>query len=64
MRTNDYRQIEKCNLKKVQWNTENVLMFIIKHFEMNKKSASNNPSGVDMPLNKKNQAKANYLEQF
>ena len=36
----------------MQWNTENTVMIIIKHLDMNKILALNNPLGVDILLNK------------
>ena len=36
----------------MQWNIENIVMITIKHLHMNQILALNNPSGVDVPLNK------------
>ena len=52
VQTNDYRQIKMYNVKKMQWNIENILMITIKHLEIHQISALNNPYRVDMPLNK------------
>ena len=34
------------------WNIENIVIITIKHLQINKISALNNPLGVDMLLNK------------
>ena len=40
--TNDYRQI-KVQIKKMQWNIENIVMITIKYLQINQILALNNP---------------------
>ena len=42
---------------KMQWNIENVILLVNKHFEINQILASNNPFGVAMPLNRQTNSK-------
>ena len=52
---NYYRQV-----KRFQWNIENILMITIKYLLIYQISTSNNSYRVDMPLKKSNQH-LNYL---
>ena len=42
-------QFNRSVIQKMQWNFENIIMIMIKHLEMNRILALNNPEGVDMP---------------
>ena len=52
----NYVQTNKYKLKKgmFQWSIENKAIIVIKHLQINKILALNNPLGVDMLLNKLN----------